>query len=89
MVLLLLMHRCSHCFWGFCACLVLVLLCSTVIRKVSQGFYFRETSHMRSFVKIKLARNVEIRLSITDEGNSCSGANLKRGKYVFNAIRKN
>ena len=44
---------------------------------------------MRSFVKIKLARNVEIRLSITDEGNSCSGANLKRGKYVFNAIRKN
>ena len=52
-------------------------------------FYFRETSHMRSFVKIKSARNVEIRLSITDEGNSCSGANLKRGKYAFNAIRKN
>ena len=77
MVLLLLMHRCSHCLWGFCACLVLVLLCSTVIRKVSQGFYFR------SFVKIKSARNVESSLSLTDEGSSCSGANFEHGKYVF------
>ena len=36
------------------------------IRKFSRGVYFRETSHMRSFVKIKCSRNIEITLSFTD-----------------------
>ena len=31
-----------------------------LIRKHSREFYFRETSHMRSFVKIKPSRNGEI-----------------------------
>ena len=33
--------------------------------------YFRETSYMRSFVKIKSSRNDEIYLSFTDIGKSC------------------
>ena len=36
------------------------------IRKFSRGFYFRETSHMRSFVKIKSSRNAEITMSLID-----------------------
>ena len=40
------------------------------IRKFSRGFYFRETSHMRSFVKIESSPNGEITLSITDLGKS-------------------
>ena len=35
----------------------------TVNSEISRGFYFRETSHMRSFVKIKSSRNGEITLS--------------------------
>ena len=30
----------------------------TVIRKFSRGFYFRETSHMRSFVKKETLREM-------------------------------
>ena len=33
--------------------------------------YIRETSHMRSFVKIKSSQNAEITLSFTDIGISC------------------
>ena len=36
-----------------------------LIRKFSRGLYFRKTSHMRSFVKIKSSRNAEITLSFT------------------------
>ena len=42
-----------------------------LIRKFSQGFYFRETWHIQSFVKIKSSRNVEITLSFSDLGRSC------------------
>ena len=41
------------------------------IRKFSRGLYFRETSHMRSFVKIKPSRNGKITLSFIDKGKSC------------------
>ena len=34
-------------------------------------------------------RNVEISLSLNDVGNLCPSANLKRGKYSFNAICEN
>ena len=36
-----------------------------------RGLYFRDTSHMRSFVKIKSSRNDKITLSFTDIGKSC------------------
>ena len=48
----------------------------TVNRKFSPEFYFRETSHMRSFVKIKLSRYGEINLSFTDIGKSCPGQDV-------------
>ena len=35
------------------------------------GFYFCETSHKRSFLKIKSSRNGKITLSFTDYGKSC------------------
>ena len=41
------------------------------IRNYSRGFYFCETSRMRSFVKIKPSRNAEITLSFTDVSKSC------------------
>ena len=41
------------------------------IRKFSRGIYFRETSHMRSFVKIKPSRNGKITLSFIDTGKPC------------------
>ena len=44
---------------------------ATVYLKFSQGFYFYETSQMRSFVKIKSSRNGEILLSFTNAGKSC------------------
>ena len=34
-------------------------ICILQIRIFSRGFYFREASHMRSFVKIKSSRNGE------------------------------
>ena len=47
---------------------VVVLL---FIRKLSPGFYFRETLHMRSFVKRKSSQNAEITLSFNDICKSC------------------
>ena len=56
----------SCCDWWF------VLAFSVLwIRKFSREFYFRKTSHMRSFVKIKPSRNGKITLSFTYVGNSC------------------
>ena len=46
--------------------------CITVIQKFS-WFYFQETSHMLSFLKIKSTRNVETTLSFTDKEKSCQG----------------
>ena len=54
-----------------------------LIRKFSRGFYFRETSHMRSFVKIKSSQNGEITLSTTDIVKSCSRRDFLCRKYVF------
>ena len=46
-------------------------------RKLSRGFYFRETSHMlRSFLKIKSSQNGEITLLFTDIGKSCTSCNF-------------
>ena len=42
-----------------------------------------ETSHMRSFVKIKSSRNGKITLSFADEGNSFLSREFLRGRYVF------
>ena len=42
----------------------------TVNSKILRGFYFCETSHMRSFAKIKPSRNSENSLSFTDVGKS-------------------
>ena len=45
----------------------LVSFCSLLlIRIFSRGFYFRESSRMRSFVKIKPSRNGQITLMFTD-----------------------
>ena len=38
-----------------------------------RGLYFRETSHMRSFVKIKSSRNDKITLSFIGLGKPCLG----------------
>ena len=46
----------------------LVLLIQIILR----GFYFHETSRMRSFVKINSSQNDEITLPFTDVGKSCS-----------------
>ena len=43
----------------------------TVNSEIFVRVYFRETSHMRSFVKIKASRNGEITLSFTDICKSC------------------
>ena len=43
----------------------------TVNSEISRGFYFRETSHVRSFVKIKLSQNGDTTLPFTDIGKSC------------------
>ena len=43
-----------------------------IIRKFSRGFYFCESSHMRSFTKIKPMRNGDITLPFTNVGESCS-----------------
>ena len=54
----------------------------TVNSEFSREFYFRETSHMRSFVKIESSRNGEITLSFTDAGKSCHS-----GEFLVSQIR--
>ena len=44
---------------------------STVNSEIFPRVYFRETSHKRSFVKMKSSRNGEIIMSFTDIGKSC------------------
>ena len=48
----------------------------TVNSEIFARVYFRETSHMRSFVKIKLSQYGEIFLSFTDIGKSCPGREI-------------
>ena len=60
-----------------------ITLLYTVISKIFARVYFRETSHMRSFVKIKSSRIGEITLSFTDEGKSCHSREFLRRKYDF------
>ena len=48
-----------------------VVIGVAVNSEFSRGFYFRETSYVRSFVKIKFSRNGEITMSFTDIGESC------------------
>ena len=43
----------------------------TVNSKIIARAYFRETTHVRSFVKMKSSRNREVTLSITDIGKPC------------------
>ena len=53
--------------------------------KFSHEFYFRQSSHVRSFAKIKYSRNGEIALSFTDIGTykACPSREfLTSGKYV-------
>ena len=57
--------------------------------KFSQGFYFRETLHMQSFVKIKFLRNGEITLSFTYEGKLCHTREFLCGNMSLNAIHAN
>ena len=40
-------------------------------------FYFRETSHMRSFAKVKFSQNGKIILPFTDIGKSCPSREFK------------
>ena len=57
------------------------------ILKFSRGFNFRETSHMRSFVKIKSSRNCEITLLIGNitKSHPCHGF-YNVANMPFNAI---
>ena len=50
---------------------MLILALILYIQKFLQGFYFCETSHIRSFVKTKPSQNVKITMSFTDIGKSC------------------
>ena len=63
--------------------LIQTSLLSTVNSEIFARVYCRETSHMRSFVKIKSSRNGLITLSLTDEGKSCHSREYLRRKYVF------
>ena len=54
-----------------------------LIRKFSRGFYFRETSHMRSFMKIKSSRNGKITLSTTDKGKSYPSHEIFRSQVCL------
>ena len=57
------------------------------IRKISWGFYFRETSQMRSFVNINPSRNDLIFLSVTD-GKSSHNRDFYVANVSFNGLRE-
>ena len=52
--------------------------------EIFQGFYFRETPQVRSFLKINSSQNVEIILSFTDVGKSA--LMFLFCKYVFKGL---
>ena len=57
----------------------------TVNSEILERVYFRETSHVQSFVKIKASRNGENTLSTTDIGKSYPSREI----FPFNAILEN
>ena len=59
------------------------------MRKFSRGLYFRETLHIRSFVKIKFTRNGETTLSFTDKVYHAIAPIFNVANMSFNAIREN
>ena len=52
------------------------IVSNTVNSKFSREFYFHETLHMQSYMKIKSSRNGDITLSVTDIGKSSLVANF-------------
>ena len=57
-----------------CTCILIFFILMDYCRiwKFLRGFIFRETRHLRSFVKIKPSQNMKS-LSFNDVGKSCSG----------------
>ena len=55
----------------------------TVNLEIFARVYFRETSHMRSFVKIKFSQKGEITLSTTDIGESYHSREHFRSKVCL------
>ena len=68
-------------FWN--VVVLLLIHCLLYIRKFLPGFYFRETSQMRSFVKIKPSQNGGINLSFTDVGKSCQNREFLTWQICF------
>ena len=58
------------------------------IRIFSRGFYFRETSHMRSVMKVKSSRNGEFTLSFTDISKSRPSRNLFTSQICLTLFTK-
>ena len=61
----------------------------TVNSEIFARVYFRETSHRRSFVKIKSSRNGEIILPFTDIVNLPLSGILNVANMFINAIHEN
>ena len=61
----------------------------SVNSEIFSRVYFRETSHMGSFVKIKSSQNVEITQSFTDIGKSCPSPKFLASQICLNAIPEN
>ena len=59
---------------------------ATQIQKFSQGFFFREISHLRSFTEIKFLRNGETPPPFADVGKSCEFLTLQN--MSFNVFPK-
>ena len=57
----------------------------TVNSEISRGFNFRETLHMRSFVK-KILGNGEITLSFTDKVKSCPSRDFLASQICLLAL---
>ena len=62
---------------------------SSVNLEIFARINFRETSHMRSFAKIKPPQIGDITLSFTDIGKSCPVRDFFTSQMCFNAIREN
>ena len=54
-----------------------------------RGFYLRETSHMRSFVKMKPSQNDEMTLLFTDKGKLCPSHDFLTSQICLYAIHEN
>ena len=65
----------------------LILFLDTVNSEIFARVCFRETSHMRSFVKKKSSRNGKITASFIDIGKSC--CDREYFTSIMNATREN